>query len=222
MPADTERLFAVANRLLRWGHANGGMLSPTFIALRDDLPDVAIEFAVRPEQFPEATLQEVVYGLDPAAVAIAVEGTITADTAKHKALVLSVLSGSDAGGAQASASQSIHAWEVVTSALGVPGLGAKLPVQGSTANLLPLAQVPRGDLAEVRDPAEHFVHPADEEIDLAGRKRTSLDVGAINRWAQAPEPARRVAVLGTASQLELLQSNGLLPPVSIVEVPEQR
>lgn len=214
MPADNERLFAVANRLLRWGHANGGMLSPTFIALRDGLPDVAIEFAVRPEKFPEATLQEVVYGLDPAAVAIAVEGTITTETAKHDALVLSVLSGSN------EPDQSIHAWEVVTSALGVPRLGASLPVQGSTANLLPLAQVPRGNLDEVRDPGDHFVHPAGEEIDLAGRKRTSLDVGAINRWAQLTEPARRVAVLGNAAQLELLQRNGLLPPVNVIEVAE--
>lgn len=220
MAVDTRHLFDVAQRLLRWGHANGGMLSPTFLAVRDGLPDVAIEFAVRPEKFPQATLQEVVYGLDPSAVAIVVEGTITTESVKHNALVLSVLSGSGSNAGEAS--QTIHAWEIVPSALGVPGLGAALPVQGNSTDLLPLAQVPRGNLDEVRDPAEHFVHPEGEEIDLAGRKRTSLDVGAINRWAQITEPARRVAVIGTASQLELLQRNGLLPPTSVIEAPVAR
>lgn len=213
--AAIRRLRDVAERLLRWGHANGGMLSPTFLALREDQPDVAIEFAVRPEKFPEATLQEVVYGLDPAAVAIAVEGTITAASEKHEALVLSVLTGS---GPADRAEQNVYAWEVITSALGVPSLGAELPVQGRSSNLLPLASVPRGDLAEVRDPLEHFVQPDGQELGPTERKRISLDVGAINRWAQIPEPARRVAVIGTAFQLEILQRNGLLPPTSAIEL----
>lgn len=213
--AAIRRLRDVAEQLLRWGHANGGMLSPTFLALREDQPDVAIEFAVRPEKFPEATLQEVVYGLDPAAVAIAVEGTITAASEKHEALVLSVLTGS---GPADRAEQNVHAWEVITSALGVPSLGAELPVQGRSSNLLPLASVPRGDLAEVRDPQEHFVQPEGQELGPTERKRISLDVGAINRWAQIPDPARRVAVIGTAFQLEVLQRNGLLPPTSAIEL----
>ena len=213
--ASIRRLRDVAEQLLRWGHANGGMLSPTFLALREDQPDVAIEFAVRPEKFPEATLQEVVYGLDPAAVAIAVEGTITAASEKHEALVLSVLTGS---GPADRAEQNVHAWEVITSALGVPSLGVELPVQGRSSNLLPLASVPRGDLAEVRDPQEHFVQPEGQELGPTERKRISLDVGAINRWAQIPDPARRVAVIGTAFQLEVLQRNGLLPPTSAIEL----
>ena len=214
-PTTVRRLRDVAEQLLRWGHANGGMLSPTFLALREEQPDVAIEFAVRPEKFPEATLQEVVYGLDPAAVAIAVEGTITAGSEKHDALVLSVLTGS---GPDDRAEQNVHAWEVTTSALGVPSLGAELPVQGRSSNLLPLANVPRGDLAEVRDPQDHFVQPDGEDLGPIERKRISLDVGAINRWAQIPEPARRVAVIGTAFQLEILQRNGLLPPTSVIEI----
>lgn len=217
---DTRRLRDLAEQLLRWGHANGGMLSPTFLALRDELPDVAIEFAVRPEKFPEATLQEVVYGLDPAAVAIAVEGTITTKSTstreKHDALVLSVLAGS--GPDDDTAAQTVHAWAVITSALGVPSLGAELPVQQNSSNLMPLAGVPRGNLDEVRDPADQFVQPDGEELGATARKRTSLDVGAINLWAQAREPARRVAVIGTAFQLELLQRNGLLPPTSVIEV----
>lgn len=214
-PAAVRRLRDIAEQLLRWGHAIGGMLSPTFLALRDEQPDVAIEFAVRPEKFPEATLQEVVYGLDPAAVAIAVEGTITAESERHEALVLSVLTGS---GPSDQAEQNVYAWEVTTSALGVPSLGAELPVQGRSSNLLPLASVPRGDLASVRDPQEHFVQPDGDELGPTERKRISLDVGAINRWSQIPEPARRVAVIGTAFQLELLQRNGLLPPTSVIEI----
>lgn len=210
-----RRLRGVAEQLLRWGHAHGGMLSPTFLALREGQPDVAIEFAVRPEKFPEATLQEVVYGLDPAAVGIAVEGTITASSKKHEALVLSVLTGS---GPADRAEQNVHAWEVTTSALGVPSLGAELTVQGRSSNLLPLASVPRGDLAEVRDPQEHFVQPDGEDLGPDERKRVSLDVGAINRWAQVPEPARRIAVIGTPFQLELLQRNGLLPPTAVIEI----
>lgn len=214
-PAAVRRLRDIAEQLLRWGHANGGMLSPTFLALRDEQPDVAIEFAVRPEKFPEATLQEVVYGLDPDAVAIAVEGTITAESERHEALVLSVLTGS---GPSDQAEQNVYAWEVTTSALGVPSLGAELPVQGRSSNLLPLASVPRGDLASVRDPQEHFVQPDGDELGPTERKRISLDVGAINRWSQIPEPARRVAVIGTAFQLELLKRNGLLPPTSVIEI----
>lgn len=216
---DPSRVRALAQELLRWGHAHGGALGPTFWALRDGRPSVAIEFSVRPEHFPQATVQEIVHGLDPAAVGVLVEGTVSrAD--RRPALLANCLDLAPLpGGGRGTPSQRGLAWEITVSPLGVPAAVRALEVRSTSENLLSLARIPRAGLDDVPDPAEHFVpregaeRPSPEE-----RRRVSLDVGALNRWAREDSPARRVVVLGTAGELELLQRNGLLPPVATIEV----
>lgn len=223
---DITALRAHLDPLLAWSYTGGfDGLNCTFFAYRAAGPSVALVFPVRPERFPVATVQEVVHLWDPDASAIMVETNLRTAQGRTPMLLIDILAHTHANNGHAVQEQ--YAFAVERSVYGREMLGEQLPVANPGDSLIPLAAIPRLDLAEYTDPGPRLLVPDDARpsggaeaavVDAAMRRRIATDVEALNRWATTPRPLPRVAVVGGPAEVELRAANGLRRDVATLHV----